>query len=158
MATKRGRKPYQFNPIEHGFRNIADYPELLKIDIWAKNTYIKITCLGGKEFGDRLVYWYVACHKIGFPTGDDRWEFNSSSFDSDTTPEDYQKRITYNMAGRTVYQGCITSNTYFRQLICHLMAATTNDSVYTHGAERFGRDEYPASRLIIEQILKLKHD
>jgi hypothetical protein len=113
---------YTFDPTKFGFLPVQEFPELEHL--YGKTTFIKITCVGGKEF-DRPVYWYEACYNLG---RDDRWKFSSNSFDSARPNEE--------TSGHQIYMGLISTEAFATDLLMHLMAASTNDSVLTHGKER----------------------
>lgn len=60
---------FEFIPGEFGFRPISEFPDVAETLMECMNprrfrwTYIKISAIGGEEFGfpDRVVLWYTLC-------------------------------------------------------------------------------------------------
>ncbi len=127
---------YEFNPEDYGYQHVSNFPELK--ELFGNTTYVKITCVGGKEF-DRLVYWYTACYSCGFRE-DQNWKIMSGSHDS-AQPEKY----SYS----TCYVGLISTDDFANQLLMHIFGTTKNDSVIKEGKERL------ESRIKLEEYGKI---
>jgi hypothetical protein len=127
MATKSLKPAYKFNPKKYGFEPISQFPELQHL--WNKDTYIKVSCIGGKEFG-RKVYWYKACVLNIGVDGDERLTIYSTSFDEkDPSPK-------YNSPHQR-YMGLISTHEFALQLFYHLFGTTQNESVLKEGMQRY---------------------
>lgn len=109
---------YVFSPEKYGFEESILFPELKgKI---GSNYYVKVVAIG-KE-ANRPVYWYLSCYKLH----DDRWSFNSSSYDQNDD----------NNSKRDIYEGTISTKYFANELLKHLLGTCSNKGVEKYGKER----------------------
>lgn len=140
---------YKFNPLQHGFQTLDEFPEQLE-NFNPKKTTIKIVEVGGDEFKpeDRIVYWYLAC--IESMEGDDRIKIVGGSYCSIRTEEDRKKRYNnfkkpenekryVSPEYKTEFFGCITNDNFAKELLLSLLGTTTNDGVEKYSLERYKR-------------------
>jgi hypothetical protein len=117
------KKPYEFDPVQYGFKPVSEFPELAYIE--HKHAFVKVICRGDEQQFGRPVYWYTSCYQL---PDQDRWHFGSGVWD--------KSRLDRNHGSSTIYVGCITSDEYARQLLIHLFGTLTNEGTLKHGPER----------------------
>tara|TARA_B100000749_G_C18431332_1_gene468086 strand:+ start:501 stop:908 length:408 start_codon:yes stop_codon:yes gene_type:complete len=113
---------YHFNPLNHGYEPISEFPELK--GLYGKTTFIKVIAIAGKEC-NKPTYWYSACRPMGM-TGDERWEIRSSAYQEGSS----------NDCGHTDYMGLISTENFAYMLLAHIFGTTKNNSVMQHGIVR----------------------
>lgn len=118
---------YKFNPLEHGFESISNYPELLKY--FNADNFVKVVAYG--DYGG-LVYWYMVCNPF---THDDRIEFLGGAYDT--------REKASNSSGKREYCGLISNDEFARQLLMHLLGTTQTKSVDKEGVERYFQNLSP---------------
>jgi len=127
------KKNYKFNPLDHGYESVEEYPELDFLSPRGGGCFIKIVA-GGDECGGRLVYWFsiITLNNSGSPMDDDRVKISSSSFDwGEPASYDSQSNLT------TDYYGLITSDSFAKGLLGHVFSALYNKSYKDTGVVRY---------------------
>ena len=134
-------KKYKFNPLDHGYEPISNYPELSFNYPIINNWFIKIIVydnLGG------LVYWYSA---LSISDIDDRIKIYLGSYNTN-------KPATHDNQNKDhlVYFGLISSDEYAKQLLTHLFGTTYNESVNVDGLQRYNQKLGEKMRLEFKNI------
>ena len=124
---------YTFNPLNHGFEPISNFPEMKFNFPLIDGYYIKVVCYSNHG---GLVYWYkVISTLIGFE-GDDRIEVKSGLYDF-RKPSEYGKQSN----PKTEYLGLVSSDEFAEQLLKHLLGTTDNKSLNDCAIERYNENQ-----------------
>jgi hypothetical protein len=121
---------YKFNPLNHGFESLSNFPELCSyFPIMYNNWFIKIIDYV-EDCNNDLTYWYVAISlPIGFD-GDDRVKILSNIFVFNHDDKHQNK-------ADIGYYGLISSDEYAKQLLIHLFGTIKNESIIRLGVDRY---------------------
>ena len=125
---------YVFEPEKFGFLPPKRMPKPLR-GYLAKYAYVKVIAVS--EDGS---FWYEACSK--YPCNDDRWYFTSGLYD-------VKPGTGLRGDGHTSHQdysGCITSESYAKELLAHLFGTTTNEGTLKYGNERLLAKSLPVRK------------
>jgi hypothetical protein len=124
-----GDSSYTFNPLEHGFEPIQNFPELAFNYPMIDGYFVKVICYG--NYGG-LVYWYkVLSTLIGF-VGDDRISISSGVYRF-RNPSEYGKQDNPSVE----YLGLISNDVFAENLLKHLLGTTKNASLETDSITRY---------------------
>ena len=122
---------YKFNPIEHGYEPISNFPELeYMFPLLDDKYFIKVVAYS--DYSD-LVYWYSVINLLGH---DDRIEITSLSYDWRNS-NDYENQKQNSIKN---YLGMITSDEYAKELLQHIFTPLTNEHYEKDGVKRYNEN------------------
>lgn len=158
MLFMKTTAPYRFDPTQFGYSPIADFPEIqreyeISEYFSSKSTlFLKVIAiyLDGKE---RVVLWYSLCqpYALSAPADNERVCFYDCSYDTHA-----QRADENGTPGRGVYEGTISTESFARELIQHLLSTDRNEDVATDGLERLNRDRNAEARADLDRAKAAK--
>ncbi len=119
---------YVFIPETYGYEEVGVFP--YQIEEYFGSGYLKVVVSSPDDHP--VNFWFSHCSK--YP-GDDRWKFSSGVF----SPGKPREIFELGCKPHTVYSGTITSESFARELLTHLMGSAFNRSI-SCGTERLDRN------------------
>ena len=115
---------YVFIPETYGYEEVGVFP--YQLDEYFGSGYLKV--IVSSPDINPVNFWFSHCSK--YP-GDDRWEFSDGVF----SPGKPREIFELGCKPHKVYSGLITSESFARELLCHLLGSAFNRS-FSCGATR----------------------